>query len=105
MRIVRRRAHRLRSSNEGSTKVTEAHVIMISICIAIKNRSRVVLEDRELRLFPNCVASIVESVNASSSFELIVADWDSDDWPLSEWLADAASPIPVRIVRMTGGFS
>jgi len=37
--------------------------------------------------------------------ELIVADWESSDWPLDQWLCDAANPIPVRIVKMDGMFS
>jgi glycosyltransferase involved in cell wall biosynthesis len=78
---------------------------MISICIAIKNRSRIELEGRELRLFPRCVASIAEATSGLEPCELVVADWDSDDWPLADWLEEAAAPLPVRIVRMSGGFS
>jgi glycosyltransferase involved in cell wall biosynthesis len=37
--------------------------------------------------------------------ELVVADWDSDDWPLAEWLEEAAHPIPVRMLTLTGTFS
>src|SRR5438270_1622793 len=77
---------------------------MLSICVAIKNRSRVLIEGRELRLFPNCVASILKSV-ANIEAELVVADWNSDDWPLTQWIEAAAHPIPVRLVAETGSFS
>ncbi|MGH7801483.1 MAG: glycosyltransferase family 2 protein [Thermodesulfobacteriota bacterium] len=78
---------------------------MISICISVKNRSRVRVEGRELTLFPNCVKSIADSLNPVAECELVVSDWESDDWPLSEWLEDAASPIPVRIIKVRGSFS
>src|SRR6185295_1926248 len=58
---------------------------MLSICVALKNRSRVVSQGRELRLFPNCVQSITRSLNDTIPAELVVADWDSDDWPLADW--------------------
>jgi len=77
---------------------------LLSICVTIKNRSRLEVEGRELRLFPKCVASIREAVDGVPS-ELVVADWGSDDWPLGEWLADAASPVPVRIIQLEGTFS
>ncbi len=78
---------------------------MISLCINHKNRSRVKVDDRELLLFPNCVRSIVEAAQGVPDVELVVADWESDDWPLSEWLQNAAAPIPVRLVTLQGTFS
>jgi len=78
---------------------------MISICVTVKNRSRIQADGRELTLFPNCVRSIVSSAASRSDVELVVSDWHSDDWPLSEWLAAAAGPIPVRIVPVEGAFS
>jgi glycosyltransferase involved in cell wall biosynthesis len=78
---------------------------MLSICITVKNRSRVQAEGRELLLFPNCVRSIVESIHLSHHAELVVSDWHSDDWPLSEWLEGAAQPLPVTVVEIDGPFS
>jgi len=78
---------------------------MISICITVKNRSRVQVGEHELYLFPNCVRSIVESVGEDLPCELVVADWHSDDWPLEEWLEDACYPIPVKIIQVDGSFS
>jgi glycosyltransferase involved in cell wall biosynthesis len=77
----------------------------LSICVTVKNRSRVMVDGRELKLFPNCVQSIVTSLPRDLSCELVVADWQSDDWPLQDWLPDAASPIPVTVVTLTGQFS
>ena len=78
---------------------------MLSICVTVKNRSRVQAGARELRLFPNCVRSIAESARGRPDIELVVSDWHSDDWPLEEWLAEAAAPVPTRIVRADGTFS
>ncbi len=77
---------------------------MISICTTIKNRSRLTVEGRELHLFPRCVESIRASVGEVPC-ELVVADWQSDDWPLDQWLPAAAGPIPVRILQLEGTFS
>ena len=78
---------------------------MLSICTTVKNRSLVRSDAHELRLFPAAVASIVQAANAATDVELVVADWQSDDWPLASWLTCAAQPIPTVIVTMTGPFS
>jgi glycosyltransferase involved in cell wall biosynthesis len=78
---------------------------VLSICVALKNRSRVIVEGRELRLFPNCVDSIRRSVGDSIPAELVIADWNSDDWPLDQWLSVAASPLPARVISLEGNFS
>jgi len=77
---------------------------LLSVCTTIKNRSRLEVEGRELLLFPRCVASLREALKDVPS-ELIVADWGSEDWPLREWLAEASSPIPVRVIQIEGTFS
>ena len=59
---------------------------MLSICVTIKNRSRLSIDDNELLLFPNCVKSIVESTRKHPDCELVIADWQSEDWPLVEWV-------------------
>jgi hypothetical protein len=78
---------------------------MISICTAVKNRSRVALPTGELQLFPNCVRSIMAELNDDIPCELVVADWDSDDWPLKQWLPQLANSLPIKIVQLDGGFS
>jgi glycosyltransferase involved in cell wall biosynthesis len=37
--------------------------------------------------------------------ELVVSDFASDDWPLLEWIEDAAAETPVRVISVEGGFS
>jgi glycosyltransferase involved in cell wall biosynthesis len=78
---------------------------MLSICVTVKNRSRVKVDNKELLLFPNCVKSIVSSVDHGLKCELVVSDWRSNDWPLKEWLEDLANPIPVKITTVEGRFS
>ena len=79
--------------------------MMISICVTIKNRSRVKTDQGELLLFPKCVQSILAAVPTDIPCELIVADWGSDDWPLAEWLGQAAKSIPVKVIPVSGAFS
>ena len=80
---------------------------MLSVCITVKNRSRIRHEGRELELFPACVASIRRCAEQLGlpRMELVVADWDSDDWPLAEWIESASGPLPLKLVRAAGGFN
>jgi glycosyltransferase involved in cell wall biosynthesis len=77
----------------------------LSICVTVKNRSRILVDGRELKLFPNCVQSIVSSVPRDLPCELVVADWQSDDWPLDDWLRAAVGTMPLTVVTLTGEFS
>ena len=53
----------------------------LSICITVKNRSKVETEHGTLLLFPDCIKSITDSINDNDDIELIIADWESTDWP------------------------
>ncbi len=103
----------------------------LSICIANRNRSRVKITwdgyedigsrgivrkkdarfypeqagEYTLELFPKCLASICNALRFISQVEIIVADYHSTDWPLSEWLQQRARGIPVKIVSLEGRFS
>src|SRR4051794_22976017 len=77
----------------------------LSICVTVKNRSRVRVADHELRLFPDCIESIARATSRQTPVELVVADWESDDWPLNEWLPQAIADTPTRLISMTGTFS
>ena len=77
----------------------------LSICVTVKNRSRLLVDGRERTLFPNCVKSIAHAVPSHVSCELVVTDWASEDWPLGEWLEETARPIPVQLVTLQGPFS
>jgi glycosyltransferase involved in cell wall biosynthesis len=78
---------------------------VISICITVKNRSKLHADGRELALLPKCVESIVECVKPEDNVELVISDWHSDDWPLEEWVEEAAKPMPVKLVAVDGYFS
>ena len=80
----------------------------LSICISLKNRSRVNHEKRRLELFPNCVRSLVEAaanIAAGELIELVVADFGSDDWPLVEWLPQRIGNLAYQIISVPGPFS
>jgi hypothetical protein len=78
---------------------------MLSICTTVKNRSLVNTDSGMLRLFPKCIESIVGARTAVRDLELVIADWESDDWPLADWLCDVAGPVPIRLLTCTGKFS
>lgn len=81
---------------------------VLSVCVSLRNRSRVIHGGRELDLFPNCVRSLAEAarrIGGTAGIELVVADFGSDDRPLALWLAAAAGGLPVRVVEAEGDFS
>ncbi len=81
---------------------------LLSICIAIKNRSRLPVGDETLELFPQCVRALAraaEQMADKGEIELVVADFQSDDWPLQEWLESEAAPLKVRVVPLGDRFS
>ena len=80
----------------------------ISICVVLKNRSRIYVEGQTLELFPNCVRSLAhaaEDLSDLGRIELIVVDFHSDDWPLREWLDQVAESLKVHVVTISGRFS
>jgi glycosyltransferase involved in cell wall biosynthesis len=78
---------------------------VISICVSLKNRSRIVAGDDTLQLFPNCVRSLAQIARLHGPIELVVADFHSDDWPLDQWVVENAAPMAVQVVAMEGPFS
>lgn len=78
---------------------------MLSICITVKNRSKVDAEGHTLYLFPNCIQSIITSIPPGIPCEIVVTDWFSDDWPLETWLRKTIYPVPVQIIQQDGHFS
>ena len=85
--------------------MTSAKPITLSICVTLKNRSRVPIDGRNLELFPRCVESIAASLGPCNDVELVVSDYGSSDWPVAEWLSRAAGTIPVLIEPVAGAFS
>jgi glycosyltransferase involved in cell wall biosynthesis len=81
---------------------------ILSVCVSLKNRSRVVHEGRDLALFPNCVRSLADAVKGIQKIgpvELVVADFASDDWPLAEWLVEAAGELQINVLPVEGSVS
>lgn len=77
----------------------------VSICVTVKNRSRVVTEYGTLELFPMLVDSLLTALQPGEA-ELVVADWGSTDWPLQEWLDQRSAWLPVQLVTIqSAGFS
>ena len=78
----------------------------LSICITVKNRSRVESENGTLLLFPNCIDSIVRSIPPDISTEIVITDWESDDWPIKKWITERVTDLPVHLITLEGkGFS
>ncbi|HEX4055488.1 MAG TPA: glycosyltransferase [Tepidisphaeraceae bacterium] len=78
---------------------------VLSVCVSIKNRSRIAADGRVLELFPNCVRSLSAAAATVGKVELVVADFHSDDWPLAGWLSSAAGNLAHRIIPIDGPFS
>ncbi|MCA9238570.1 MAG: glycosyltransferase family 2 protein [Planctomycetales bacterium] len=79
---------------------------IVSICVSVKNRSRLFVDGRTLTLLPHCVRSIAEAAEElAEPVELVVADFRSDDWPLAEWLAPAARSLQVQLLAVDEPFS
>jgi glycosyltransferase involved in cell wall biosynthesis len=80
---------------------------ILSICITVKNRSRVEWENLEepLLLLPNCIQSIGQQFSKKDKVEIVISDWQSTDWHLHEWMPKVCQN-PYRIVTIDKeGFS
>lgn len=76
----------------------------LSVCMAVKNRSRLVHEHRLLDLLPRTVRSFSDAAQEIGPLELVIADFSSTDWPLREWLTPSGN-LTVKIVDVEGDFS
>lgn len=77
----------------------------ISILVPHKLRSRVELENGgTLELFPKMIQSLRDSVRELDDFkfELVVSDFDSSDYPLSQWLDEESAGMPVNVIDCQG---
>lgn len=80
---------------------------ILSICLTVKNRSKVKWKGMKepLTLLPECINHIGQLFSPSDKVEIVIADWQSDDWPLREWMPDVCKN-PYRIVTIDKeGFS
>lgn len=77
---------------------------MISICISVKNRTKVITKDGiELNLFKNSIDSIViASKKVDFPIELVIVDYHSNDVVLEEWIYDAIkyTKIELNILKL-----
>lgn len=79
---------------------------MLSICTTVKNRSRIQVGEQTLTLFPNLIRSLRSALESTQQeAEVVVSDWQSDDWPLHEWINEKAGHVPVRIIETIGNFA
>lgn len=80
---------------------------ILSVCITVKNRSRVEWENLEdpLLLLPNCIQSIGQQFSRQDKVEIVISDWQSTDWPLKEWMPKVCQN-PYKIITIDKeGFS
>lgn len=73
---------------------------MLSICTTIKNRSRISTERGQIHLFPECIKSLANSLSPDDDVELVIADWESNDWPIREWIENAIPHVPIHIITI-----
>lgn len=77
---------------------------ILSVCIAVKNRSRLHHEHRLLDPLPRTVRSLSDAAREIGHLELVITDFGSTDWPLSEWLHSAGN-LSVKLVNVKEDFS
>jgi glycosyltransferase involved in cell wall biosynthesis len=68
----------------------------VSICITVKNRSKVL--GRTILL--NTVRSIINNITDKDNIELIITDWNSTDWPLKEWIYDEVKHVQFKLITI-----
>ncbi|MFD0894225.1 glycosyltransferase [Luteolibacter ambystomatis] len=78
---------------------------LLSVCVSVKNRSRVPHAGGSLDLFPRCVASLARVAETLGPIELVVADFGSDDHPLGQWIGEAGRGLHIRLIHADGPFS
>jgi hypothetical protein len=79
----------------------------INIFQVIKNRSKIITPNGNLLyLYPNCIDSIINSISKSNfRYKLYVYDFNSDDYPLENWLPDKlAGKLDYEIIRSSSDF-
>lgn len=79
---------------------------VISVCLTVKNRSKVPTDNGALHLLPATIDSIIQAASGvEGSIEIVIADFYSDDAPLRGWLNQYIDGVLIRIVNVDGGFS
>jgi hypothetical protein len=72
----------------------------------VKNRSRLPTKSGVLELLPRTVGSLAKAVRAIKGFsvELLIADWQSTDWPLDSWVYKKVGKLPTLILPVRDEF-
>ena len=79
---------------------------MLSICVTVKNRSHQKTEHGLIKLFPECIRSLDNCLSLEDDVELIITDWESDDYPIRDWIESCVRDIPIHLITIKGeGFS
>ena len=74
----------------------------ISICMSLKNRSKVLNRDQELPIFPNTMDSI-SALSRVKDLEVVIVDFKSDDTVLKDWIYDLK--VDVTLIELDEDFS
>lgn len=69
----------------------------LSICITVKNRSKVETEHGILDLFPKCLESINNSITDIENIDIVISDWESIDYPILQWID---TDIPTEVINV-----
>lgn len=77
---------------------------MLSICICIKNRSKVPSPGGPLFLAPNAIKSISKYPHPEE-IEIVIADFGSTDWPIKEWIDEYSGLVNTKVVQVPDPFS
>lgn len=77
---------------------------MLSVCICVKNRSRVPSPEGPLFLLPNTIKSLSKYPHPED-IEIIIADFESTDWPIKEWIEEYSGEVNTKVIQVPGLFS
>lgn len=76
----------------------------LSVCICVKNRSRLVDNHHERLMLPECIKAVVQA-GENRNIEVVIVDFESTDWPLRDWIGEVCGELSVRVIQAAGDFS
>jgi glycosyltransferase involved in cell wall biosynthesis len=108
MRLLQQYREALFPDTPFEDETPAKHKPLLSVCVSVKNRSRVRHGDKDLLLFPHCVKALAAAANELAPLgriELVISDYLSDDWPLEDWLDSCRGPLDIVHLQVQGDFS
>lgn len=111
---------KLRTASSRTNQNDQDAKPVLSVCVSLKNRSLVSGKGRPRKIFPGCVASLASAAEElqavfreegstrsgdSTKVELVVADFQSDDLPLADWIDDCSGSLLLKVITVDGPFS